>query len=701
MSSSKPGAEEETAPPPTQDPAGGDPETVEPGQDPARPAGAPGEPAGGLPPTTAGPTPELAGPPAWAPRSDSAASCCQTSGGTSPPQKRQTVAPGSRSFPQYLHVATLYLLLAGSNRTPDSLPYRARPVNCRRDAVGLANSPISSVAFSYSKWYFGKAVRIVKGLFWASLGAVLFWAGCDRSLPGVRVICGAGESRCAGNAVETCSPDGFGWLDPVPCPPGEQCEDGKCIPSPCVPNCSQRECGPDGCGGECPPGCAEGQDCSESGECLDSLADFIEVHGTRDGTTITWLGMLSPVLYDLDGDGAQEMILTVAGEPSRLLIADGYGNILADRPYPEDAYAPGRQFVSIGDLYGEGPNILVPAAGSTSAFMLIFDAQADLLTSIEMPWLAPDPYGAYSLVDLDGDGNLDIVFAGWVPGEGVFLEAVDRNGWPLDGFPRFLVAGTHTRQYCSGSQTAVGILADPRHPSVVVAAWPNDDDSRPTTLYAFSSSGEELWDATFMERTEAGPVIGDLDGDGQGEVAIATRTGLRIFDTDGSPVAFVNPVPQDDWIHTVPALADVDGDGDAEIVFGIKDSYYIVDGDGRILHRIHSDWPNHPVIAADLDGDGLVDFASNQDTNLVAWNAHGTLVDGFPWSVQFILYSSPAVGDLDGDGRIEIVTSSLGEDWDAWDVGRIYIRTLNASSEQPAPWPSVHGGPRHTCFLPF
>ena len=64
--------------------------------------------------------------------------------------------------------------------------------------------------------------------------------------------CVGGEKKCAGNAVVKC---GHYDIDPcvewgagIPCPDGDECEDGVCN---CMPQCEGKECGDDGCGGSC------------------------------------------------------------------------------------------------------------------------------------------------------------------------------------------------------------------------------------------------------------------------------------------------------------------------------------------------------------------------------------------------------------------------------------------------------------------
>lgn len=101
----------------------------------------------------------------------------------------------------------------------------------------------------------GTYYLIVDGFDSASFGAytlnIRFAAGCVPQCDGR--FCG-GTDGCGG----TCGT----------CPEGEECNTaGRCVSSPCQPDCNGRKCGDDGCGGTCGT-CADGQLCVvETGAC--------------------------------------------------------------------------------------------------------------------------------------------------------------------------------------------------------------------------------------------------------------------------------------------------------------------------------------------------------------------------------------------------------------------------------------------------
>jgi Subtilase family/FG-GAP-like repeat len=129
----------------------------------------------------------------------------------------------------------------------------------------------------------------------------------------------------------------------------------------------------------------------------------------------------------------------------------------------------------------------------------------------------------------------------------------------------------------------------------------------------------------------ATPAVGDLNRTGRPDIVEAGLDG-RVYAWDarghmlpGFPFRIGLHAPAehghlDAAIYASPALADLKGDGKLDIVFGAADQkIYAIDGRGRLL-------PGWPVLARDPSG-------------------------GIPAKIL----SSPAIGDIDGDGKPEIV----------------------------------------------
>ncbi len=214
-----------------------------------------------------------------------------------------------------------------------------------------------------------------------------------------------------------------------------------------------------------------------------------------------------------------------------------------------------------------------------------------------------------ALVDLDGDLDFEIVQAAT---DGT-VHVLDERGEELPGWPQ------HTGPYPT---------VDPLTPA----------NHRGISAY------DELDPDLLRHNIVGSPAVGDLDGDGSPEIVVTTLSGaVHVWEPDGTPRAgfpvFVDyglcsPLMRNDDTRTdcgifgTPALADLDGDGSLDIVVGAMDQH------------------------------------------LYVWDADGALLDGFPVFVQAgpdlpdvqgqiaRIVSSPAVGDLDGDGDLEILVGT-------------------------------------------
>ena len=110
---------------------------------------------------------------------------------------------------------------------------------------------------------------------------------------------------------------------------------------------------------------------------------------------------------------------------------------------------------------------------------------------------------------------------------------------------------------------------------------------------------------------------------------------------------------------------------------------------GVPLRRL-AGWPQHtgnlifsPPALADLDGDGLKEIVlGNDDGRVFAWRTDGTLLPGWPAAVGARTTSKPAVCDVDIDGKPEVIVASQ--------EGRVHILTNDGKPH--AGWPRVTGG---------
>jgi uncharacterized protein (DUF2141 family) len=178
--------------------------------------------------------------------------------------------------------------------------------------------------------------------------------------------------------------------------------------------------------------------------------------------------------------------------------------------------------------------------------------------------------------------------------------------------------------------------------------------------------------------TESGPVLGDIDGDGDLDIIVGngdgnlftiTNTGTALAPTFGAPVQIGSI---DVGQYAKPTLGDLDGDGDLDIVVGETDGglFTITNTGTTILPSfaapvqidgINVSGSATPALG-DVDDDGDLDIVvADIGGNLFTiTNTGTTAVPAFGAPVQVTgidvgIYAASALADLDGDGDLDIV----------------------------------------------
>jgi hypothetical protein len=163
--------------------------------------------------------------------------------------------------------------------------------------------------------------------------------------------------------------------------------------------------------------------------------------------------------------------------------------------------------------------------------------------------------------------------------------------------------------------------------------------------------------------------IDDLDGDGQYEIVAMDRSGhAHVLDPEGVPLpgwpfTFADRFARS---NTGPALGDVDGDGMKEIAIPLAGdpSVYLFRLDGTVMPGFPIDLRaaglKEGISMGDLDRDGMQELVFVETTGVWVVRGDGSVVPGFPGPRFLAALFAPAVGDIDGDGHLEIVIAGRG-----------------------------------------
>jgi large repetitive protein len=169
---------------------------------------------------------------------------------------------------------------------------------------------------------------------------------------------------------------------------------------------------------------------------------------------------------------------------------------------------------------------------------------------------------------------------------------------------------------------------------------------------------------------------GDVDGDGDLDLVVGNVGRSRLYLNHGTGTftdATASRMPAGSYATTSVALGDVDGDGDLDLVIGNvqqQTRLYLNDGTGTFTDATASRMPvdgdlTFSVALGDIDGDGDLDLVIGnygQQNRLCLNNGAGTFTDvtASRMPVDSDRTASLAFGDVDADGDLDLVIGNGG-----------------------------------------
>ncbi|WP_304065245.1 FG-GAP-like repeat-containing protein [Pedobacter glucosidilyticus] len=274
--------------------------------------------------------------------------------------------------------------------------------------------------------------------------------------------------------------------------------------------------------------------------------------------------------------------------------------------------------------------------------------------------------------DLDGDGKADLVVANYI------------------GNTISILRNTATNGSISTNSFAAKIDLSTDFPNNVIIS-DIDGDGKPDLIVSNSSASPNI--SIFRNTSTSGNIsfaakeflvvnasfyswftIGDFNSDGRPDIAVAKDLEILIYPNSSSSgsISFSSPTTIVGSLYTYNiTAADIDGDNLLDLVLGVDGGFGVfrntsINGGINFANGVYRSTREYDVsmVIGDLDGDTKLDVAVTYGFDARISCFLNTSTPGnisFATKVDFFLgsHDSFALGDMDGDGKPDLVTTNI------------------------------------------
>jgi PKD repeat protein len=365
-------------------------------------------------------------------------------------------------------------------------------------------------------------------------------------------------------------------------------------------------------------------------------------HKQWNGTFATNSPVLAPVLADINQDGKLEIIA---------------GNSDGDIQQFSSSGTDGWMTHVEGGLAGlcaiKAPDVLFLAM-TKNGHLVQIDATGHQTWAKALGILSDQPP---IVADIDADSEAEILAVG-ATGEVILLNTHQnfKAGWTMPGHDlmnsRCLDSTQGGLSHWSLLWTQDALLGE--HAMVADVDGDGKDEFFSMNfagyiMHLFRGNGREMVNQTLTAPTFIDPIAADINGDGAKEIILGTQADVQVR---SNQLALIWDRPLN--MSTAIAAADIDQDGKYEIFGGNETGHLLamMPLDGVPFWSADVGSSVISLTAADLMSDGIMDLIVTDAFGNLRWS--GKVLSGDP--------KPPTVGDLDGDGRLDVAVSSFGGD---------------------------------------
>ena len=384
---------------------------------------------------------------------------------------------------------------------------------------------------------------------------------------------------------------------------------------------------------------------------------------------------------DFTGSGIPDIVVTNVGfffhdqfHPGTtvsVLLGNGDGTFQPPRTF-DSGITP--TAVAVGDFTGDGRLSIVTADDGFTTVpsdlsFLRGNGNGTFQEPVSLSLGGPGGPSSLAVADLNGDGHLDIVADAYTSDGGAVSVLLGRgNGtfqntltFPVSNNPGFLPG-----------RLALGNFSGDGHLDVVVTG--GGGSNPPVGLYLLPGNGDGTFQApTPIAGTDDVPVVGDFNGDGIDDLAVASGSVIRsggsvaiLLGQPGSFFAFPSKFLAGAGATSVQS-ADFTGNGLNDLVTADSQdntvSVALANGDGTFQPPVAYAVGQDPeaLVLADVTGNGIPDLVvlnvGDRSVSVLLGNGDGTFQTAQTITLNFDPSFIPvrlALGDFTGAGHIDL-----------------------------------------------